>query len=535
MRTLCSILLAATFGVTVLVFSHHSSQSQTFQDQEGVEAWLPIPYPRTPDTGDGQVVITDAELALLMDEAKSAGADGVDMQADWWIIEPQDNSYRWSYTDRFVQFAEARGLKVGFQITAAPPFARQSGGDYGMWDPPRTATELGYWHDFIFDLVSRYGTRVFRYEMWNEPDHPTFWKPERSPAEYAALMREGYLAAKAANPSVRVTCCALSGNDIGFLEAVYAETGKYADAEANDNYFDELSVHPYSFAGSTQVAPDDPEHTFQGVFGLVNSNFWGYRKMRDILVDHGDSHKKIYIGEFGYSTKPSWTPPITDEQRAVWLKKAFEIANQSSGYLSGLEWYSYYSDTGRGFNIFDLATDQKTLTFKALAEVAGGPTSGSVETLTFSPSADVRVYQLRPDTNYGRFATLIADGGTGIKKRSYLKFAVSGLNGRQVRSAFLRVFVRDGGGSNDGPGVRLAGNTWSEKGVTWNNRPDLKSGMVADQGSVPGGAWVNFDVTSLVRQDGTVTLAVAPTSTDGIYMSSREDANKPNLVVTVGS
>ena len=376
LRPLGFVLLAVVLSLGALLLAHQSSQAQTAQGEE-VEAWLPIPYPRnenlTPPSRP-EWLFTDAELDALLDKAASAGVDGVEIQADWWILEPVEDQYEWAnYTDRFVREARERGLKVAFQITEAPPWARQSGGDYGGWDPPRSSAELAAWSDFISDMVNRYGTQVTRYKMWNEPNLTTFWKPGPKPSEYAALLRTGYMAAKAANPNVTVTCCSLSNNDVGYLNALYGELRKYPDAAANDDFFDELSVHPYSNTGNTQVAPDSTENlTYQGAFGTKNNNFWGYRYMRDLMVSRGDAHKKILLGEFGYATKPGWATPITDEQRATWLKKAFEIANQDASYLSGLDWYSYYTDAERGFNLVDPDTLAESATFKALREVAGG-------------------------------------------------------------------------------------------------------------------------------------------------------------------
>jgi polysaccharide biosynthesis protein PslG len=534
---LCWALLAIVFGVAALLLTHQSSQAQTAQ--EGVEAWLPISYPRTPEQtwSGGPAAYTDAKLGALMDEAKSAGADGVKMQADWWLIEPTDNNYYWPYTDRFVNMAEARGLKVGFQITSAPPFARQSGGDYGGWDPPRTETELGYFRDFVFDLVNRYGTRVERYSIWNEPNHESFWKPARNPAEYAALLRAGYLGAKSANPKVKVSAFDLSNNDVGFLNSAYGAISGYPDAASNNNFFDELSVHPYPYCGSTPYAPEDAtECSWQGPWGTVYGKFLGYRRMHDALLSHGDGAKPIYIGETGYQTIQCWGAPISDAQRADYLKRLFAVAEQDASYLSGIDWYSFYSDTSCGWQTYDYSTGAETLTFQALREVNSGtpsPPPPPSETLIFAPRADAYVNEASKGTNYGGNSQLISDGDSGAQKIVYLKFDVSGVGTKTVQSAALRLYVKDGGGSANGPGVRRSASTWTEGGVTWNNRPAYWTSLQDDKAAVASSSWMTFDVTNLVSADGTVTLAVQPTSSDGTYMYSKEGTFKPRLVVTL--
>jgi hypothetical protein len=115
---------------------------------------------------------------------------------------------------------------------------------------------------------------------------------------------------------------------------------------------------------------------------------------------------------------------------------------------------------------------------------------------------------------------------------TYLKFNVSDVGIlRAVQSAQLRLYVSEGGGSANGPGVRRSSNSWSEGGVTWNTRPAHLTALQGDKGAVAGGAWMTFDVTNLVRGDGTVTLAVQPTSPNDTLMVSREGTNKPQLVV----
>ena len=175
-------------------------------------------------------------------------------------------------------------------------------------------------------------------------------------------------------------------------------------------------------------------------------------------------------------------------------------------------------------------TQTESLTFKAFREVS---TSATTQMLSFSPVADARVEESSPRRNFGSSRSLVADEDPG--KISFLKFDVSGVGTKLVRSATLRLYVRTDGGSADGPGVRRSANAWTEGGLTWNTRPAYLTPLQGDKGSVTGDSWLEFDVTNLVKGDGTVTLAVQPTSSDGTYMYSREGANKPRLVLNVGS
>ena len=114
---------------------------------------------------------------------------------------------------------------------------------------------------------------------------------------------------------------------------------------------------------------------------------------------------------------------------------------------------------------------------------------------------------------------------------SYVRFTVSGVSGT-VTSVKLRVYASSG--TADGPAVYATLNTWSETGLTWSNRPARTSGAVDDKAKISTGTWVEYDVTSLVAGNGTYSFILAGLSTDGANFHSRENVNRPELVITSG-
>jgi acid phosphatase type 7 len=150
-------------------------------------------------------------------------------------------------------------------------------------------------------------------------------------------------------------------------------------------------------------------------------------------------------------------------------------------------------------------------------------------TRTFAAEADARVQESAPLTNYGT-SYLRADGGSDLDVESYLRFAVSDLAG-SVTSAKLRLYAYTGTGN--GPAAYSTGNTWSETGLTWSNRPARTSGPTDDKGAIAATSWVEYDVTSFVSGNGTYSFALATSSSDGIDFYQREAASlQPELVVT---
>ena len=162
------------------------------------------------------------------------------------------------------------------------------------------------------------------------------------------------------------------------------------------------------------------------------------------------------------------------------------------------------------------------------------PTTQALDptTLTFTASADARVEEAYPGTNYGASSTLRADGGSDPDVESYLRFSVTGVTG-PVHTARLRVYATSG--TSNGPAVYATANEWSETGITWSTRPARAGGALDDRGAVATSAWVEYDLSALIKGNGTYNLVLATDSTDGISLSSRQGSYSPQLVLSLAS
>ncbi len=155
-------------------------------------------------------------------------------------------------------------------------------------------------------------------------------------------------------------------------------------------------------------------------------------------------------------------------------------------------------------------------------------------TLTFTPSGDARVTSTAPRTNYATGTTLRVRQGTSSSPtsyRSYVKFNVTGL-AAPVKSAKLRLYVTDA--SRDGGSVYSAPISWAESTITWNNAPPITGSPLARIGATTLGRWVEIDLGSAITGDGTYAFALASSSTDNGYYSSREGGKPPELTLAVG-
>jgi len=144
--------------------------------------------------------------------------------------------------------------------------------------------------------------------------------------------------------------------------------------------------------------------------------------------------------------------------------------------------------------------------------------------------ADSRVREASPNLNYGADTVLYVDGGTDPAVESYIRFTVTGISGT-VSNAQLRVYVTDG--TYNGPALYTTSNTWTETGITWNNRPARTSGALEDKGALAVSTWVNYDVTPVITGNGTYSFVLATDAADRLGLSSREGSAAPQLVVTL--
>jgi len=147
---------------------------------------------------------------------------------------------------------------------------------------------------------------------------------------------------------------------------------------------------------------------------------------------------------------------------------------------------------------------------------------------TFTPVDDTYIYQTNGTSNYGSLTTLQTDNSP--IKHILLKFNVTGLNGLAIKSVKLRLYDVDPS-SKGGDFYRVSDNTWQEGTVTWNTAPAADTTLLASLGAVSIGNWYEVDLTSLITGEGTYSLRVVSTSSDGADYSSKEGANPPQLII----
>ncbi len=277
---------------------------------------------------------SDSDLRRALQLIHDGGFQWVRQHFYWNEIELHTGEFQWDKWDRIVARADEYQLQLITVLDTSPAWAREAADQDLVTAPPARADDYAR---FVAAFVQRYRDRVRYLQIWDNPNvHPFWGRRNADPFEYAALLRTGALAARAANPQVQIISAGLAPNtelirghpdysDILFLRGMY-------DAGARE-YFDILGVKPYGMWSGPEdrrVSPD-------------LSNFSRVILLRDEMLAHGDAVKPIWAVEFGWNALPQdwhgapspWGSDTEDMQSAR-LARAIQRARSEWPWMTAL-------------------------------------------------------------------------------------------------------------------------------------------------------------------------------------------------------
>jgi hypothetical protein len=272
--------------------------------------------------------VDDAQMRHQLDLVKASGAQMTRVDVGWASLQQDgpDGYASWylEKLDRLVDAAHVRGVSLLLTFMNSPCWASTAPDTLkqdcaGSWwdrgvmgyapsDPQAYARALAF-------LAARYGDKVAAWEIWNEPNHPDFFKAPDQAAAYARLLKAAYPAVKAANPRAVVVGGSLSQSDHAFTQRLYDLGAK--------GFFDAFSVHPYS----DDVSPLDPRATIDARYSFIR----GVPAIRSVMLRNGDS-RPIWLTESGWSTSTLRTPDhwrngVSEATQATFMRQqATQIA-----------------------------------------------------------------------------------------------------------------------------------------------------------------------------------------------------------------
>jgi hypothetical protein len=295
--------------------------------------------------GSSLTSLSGQQLDNRLQAIAATGATWIRYDFDWSLIQPDNAAtYKWQTYDNLVAASSKYHLRVLGILDYTPGWARTSGCDNSQCAP---ADPQAFAH-FASAVANRYkGNGLHYWEVWNEPNNPTYWRPAPDPAAYAQLLHASYQALHAADAQATVLTGGLSpqattGNSFAptdFLGALYkAKAG---------SFFDAVGDHPYTY-------PLTPADTGDNAWTEMAANT---HSLRALMVANGDSAKKIWITEFGAPTNgpgPAATianpnldagPHVVDEN--LQAKDLTDALQRYQGYSwAGPFFYYSYQDAG---------------------------------------------------------------------------------------------------------------------------------------------------------------------------------------------
>jgi hypothetical protein len=247
------------------------------------------------------------------DKATDLGVGWVRLFLNWKDSEPADGTFNVPYLDAFareVTAYRARGVKVLVVATSSPQWASGSASGIGA---PTDPAQYAAFVDHAMTLVPG----VTAWEVWNEADGDLFWENGPQPAAYAALLRATYPVIKARDPAATVVSTGMVANDFGFLEQLY-DNGV-------QGFFDAIGVH--TDTACLIAAPTSYYRELDGRIGRFA--FTGYREVHDVMAQHGDGAKPIWMTELGWNTSTAAANSCRDGDRAGTKPAGVTQADQS--------------------------------------------------------------------------------------------------------------------------------------------------------------------------------------------------------------
>ena len=256
------------------------------------------------------------DLELL----KTNGIHELRVGFPWREMQPKKHKYDWSFWDDFVHMAADEYDVHLIPYVCYTPLWASSSTNADYWQqPPKDEDQFA---NFMKQLVSRYGSRIHSWEIWNEPDNPYYWRG--SVEQFADLLRAGAQVVHAADPTAKTVTGGLAWN-MDFLEALLVNPGI--------SNMDVINLHNYNETWTSEPLERIPDSV-----GRVS----------DLIHQHGQ-HQEIWLGEVGYSDfhRGSFVSgqyiahfenEHTPQAQAASLFRVMTLAS-ASGKVSLVAWY----------------------------------------------------------------------------------------------------------------------------------------------------------------------------------------------------
>ncbi len=306
---------------------------------------------------------TRADQAVA--EWKKLGVDNVRIFAHWGHIAPKTKpagfdganpaspGYGWGFLDGAVTRVRNAGMTVTLTITGPGPLWTSS---KPKLKRPAYKPRPRAYKAFATAVAKRYGDRVDRYILWNEPNIPSWLYPQASckhrrctpvaPNLYRTLVRNAYPAVKKADPGATVVIGALSPRGqrlrsaktvmrpllflrrLGCRNDAFRRIRSGACKSFKKVTGDGFAIHPYSGRAAPQRAHPNPDDVAIASVRRLTKTL--DRLQGVAALDPTTRRFGIYVDEYGYQTRPpDKYGGVALSRQDRWLQEAAYIAWRS--------------------------------------------------------------------------------------------------------------------------------------------------------------------------------------------------------------
>lgn len=260
-------------------------------------------------------------------------------QYHWDKIETQPGVYNWGPVDASIAAMNAAGIHVDFAIQSAPKWdlVQSCFGTPYLTGPTQMA-------QFSAIIATRYDGKhghgkIDSYEIGNEEydqhytGDPITSEQCRQASNYGPVLKAGYQAIKAADPTVTVGMFGQWLRNIDHINTFFTDlfSGGYGP------YMDYMNFHFYN-------GGKDPSQSYGSV---PSFNQW-WQTIHQIATKYGFPSKPIWVTETGWPTHPTIHPeqPVAPDVQAQYLQYVMDQAAQSN-VIQKVFWFTInYGDQG---------------------------------------------------------------------------------------------------------------------------------------------------------------------------------------------
>lgn len=299
-----------------------------------------------------------------LDAIAAADIEGVRHDALWEHAEPNPPAggrhvYDWTRFDAVVGALAARRLRWLPIVDYSAPWAGVVPGD--RFSAPRSHEEFAA---YARALAARYGpdgeywranpglpeVPVKSYEVWNEPNHPVFWRPAPDARRYVELYLATRAAIRSVDPEARVIVGGLVTD--GAREFVRTMYRHRPDARGR---VDGIGLHPYG------TRDDSLAKVVRSIAAL-----------RRTLNSLGAAAVPIELTEIGWTTRGAYGA-VSDARRAAnfrWLTERLLRSDCGVGSVVAHTWVTLEQDPASREHWFGLYHPDATPTASGRAYTA---------------------------------------------------------------------------------------------------------------------------------------------------------------------